>query len=420
MLFDKSRLFFYVAIAKQICYNEAIKQERIGIGMRFDQQWLGRNCAEAADAFFPAQVPGNIQYDYGVAHGFGDVQYADNVNQYRALEDVAWEYVSTLVYERQEGERVFFVTEGIQYAYEIFLNDTLLYTYEGMFRSVELDLSDYLNGEKDVLRIRIAPHPKGTRGAKDTRDEAADSCNPPVQYGWDWNPRLLISGLWQEAYLETRNAYDITDCEVLTTLSEDLHTGSVTYSFSCEKACEVALYDADGNAVYVGKEKKITVKDPNLWWCVGQGDPYLYRWEIRNEKCVKSGYVGFRRLRLVCNEGFTGPKMFPKTRYEAPATVELNGRRVMMKGSNWVNPDLFWGHVDAARYDELLTLVRDCHMNILRIWGGASMCKRAFYELCDRYGILVWQEFMLACNCYIDSPHYMEVLESERYAKITA
>lgn len=386
--------------------------------MKFEQEWKGRNCSENAEEYFAATVPGNIQYDYGVAHGFGNVQYADNYKQYLPLENDDWEYVTHLCYEKKAGERVFFVSKGIDYKYDILLNGETIYSYEGIFGSVDLDLTDKLNGEDDILTVHIYPHPKREGAPQGTRAEASACCKPPVSYGWDWNPRLLISGIWQETYIETRDEYYIGDCEVLCELDEEMTTGRVLYHFDCQRKCETALYDADGNEVYCGVESCISVDKPELWWCNGQGRPYLYRWVIRNEREEISGFIGFKRLRLVQNTGAEGTNEYPKSRYEAPATIELNGRRIFAKGSNWVNPELFWGQINEARYDELLTLAKDCHMNILRLWGGAAACKDSFYDLCDKYGILVWQEFMLACNNYIATPHYMSVLEEEATAMI--
>lgn len=386
--------------------------------MKFPQSWQGRNCTKSPNEWFPVTVPGNIQYDYGVYHHFVDVQYADNYKQYIPLENDFWEYRTVLCYSKKEGERVFFVSDGIEYQYDILLNGETLYSYEGMFRPLELDLTERLTDGEDVLTVRIYPHPKSEGGRPDTRDEADASCKPPVSYGWDWNPRLLASGLWEDAYIETRSASYIGDCEVLSTLSEDLTVGTVTYRYSCAVLCETVLYDMHGNEVYRGTERKITVENPSLWWCNGQGEPYLYRWEIRNGEEKRSGHVGFRRLRLLRNKGANGPATFPKGRYEAPITIELNGRRIFAKGSNWVNPDIFWGRITEEDYEKLVLLARDAHMNIFRMWGGAGRAKNAFYDLCDRYGILLWQEFMLACNNYIGTPQYLSVLESEATAII--
>ena len=209
--------------------------------MKFRQNWQGRNLTKN-DGAFAATVPGCIQRDYAVAKGFGDVQYADNCRAFEALENDEWEYSAILQYERAVGERVVFVSRGIDYRYEIRLNGVLLDSYEGMYRIAEIDLTDSLCGENDLLAVRIFPHPKSGRGEVGTRDEAADSCKPPVCYGWDWNPRLLVSGMWEDAYIETRNACTVTDAEVRAELDETMERGTVRFAFSCETPCETVLY----------------------------------------------------------------------------------------------------------------------------------------------------------------------------------
>ena len=385
--------------------------------MRFYQTWEGRSCTAGRDAWFPATVPGNIQKDYAVANHFADVQFADNYKQFLPLEDDHWEYRTRLSYNRKANERVFFVTEGIQYCYDVLLNGEIVLSYEGMFRGHEVDLTDKLTGD-DVLTVHIHPHPKSARGKAGTRDEANESCNPPVYYGWDWNPRLLISGIWDDTYIETRDEAYIRDCEVRASVNSDLTVGTVRYDFDCDLPCETILLDAEGKEIYRGTEQRITVEKPNLWWCNGQGEAYLYTWIVRNEREERTGKIGFRRLRLLRNTDATGPRTFPKTRYEAPITVELNNRRIFCKGSNWVNPELFWGDITTERYEELIRLAKECHMNIFRMWGGAGTPKKSFYEICDREGILLWQEFVLACNEYVGLPRYMGVLKREATAMI--
>ena len=380
--------------------------------MKFYQTFEGRNCTEGRNAWFPATVPGNIQKDYATANDFADVQFADNYKQFLPLEDDHWEYRTKLQYEKKADERVFFVTKGIQYKYDVLLNGKVVFSYEGMFGGNEVELTDQLTGD-DTLTVHIYPHPKSTRGKAGSRDEANESCNPPVYYGWDWNPRLLISGIWDDTYIETRGESYIDSCEVLASVSDDLTMGTVCYAFDCALPCECILLDAAGNEVYRGTDRRITVTDPALWWCNGQGEPTLYTWIVRNACEERTGKLGFRRLRLLRNKEATGPKTFPKTRYEAPITVELNNRRIFCKGSNWVNPELFWGEITAERYEELIHLAKECHMNIFRMWGGAGTPKESFYEICDREGILLWQEFVLACNEYTDVGNYMQTLENE-------
>lgn len=386
--------------------------------MKFIQKWEGRNVTSAKDDWFSASVPGNIQYDYGIHHNFSDVQYSDNYKQYLPTENDTWEYRTHLDFKAAEGERVFFVCGGIDYRYDISLNDKLIYEYEGMFRSVELDLTDELLGSENILTVKIYPHPKRAGAPAGTRDEADHSAKPPVSYGWDWNPRLLISGIWQDAYIETRGKGYIYEPDVISSLSEDLSRGKVLFSYKSALPCTVHLYDEDGIEVASGTGNELSVNNPELWWCNGQGKPYLYRYEIENGEDSKEGYIGFKTIKLVRNANANGNNSFPKGPYEAPITILLNGRRIFAKGSNWVNPDIFWGNITKERYEELIILAKDANMNIFRMWGGAAVEKNVFYDLCDKYGILVWQEFMLACNNYPDDPHYLSVLKSEATAII--
>lgn len=386
--------------------------------MKFQQKWRGRVCAGLEDkAWFEARVPGNIQYDYGVAHNFGDPNVSDHVLKYLPLENATFEYAAELTYEKQTDETVWFVSRGIDYRYDIYLGPEKLFSGQGMYTPVALNLTEKLTGQ-DTLRILIHPHPKRPGAAAGTRQEADHSCKPPVCYGWDWNPRLLISGLWQEAFIETRKADYITGCEPFVTLSGDYSTAEVRFEIACTADCIITLWDAEGQTVYQGKNPCFTVEHPHLWWCNGQGEPYLYRWSVQSSSDEKSGTLAFREIKIVRNEGAGGPDGFPKSRYAAPTTVQLNGRKIFAKGSNWVNPELFWGNITAARYEELLLLARNAHMNMLRIWGGAGMNKEAFYDICDRLGLMVWQEFMLACNKYPDTADYLAVLRQEATAMI--
>ncbi len=386
--------------------------------MIFRLNWQGIRLTDNGEEPFPARVPGNLQADYAEAKGFRDVMFADGCRQFEALENDRWEYRTRISCSREADERVWFVSHGIDYRYEIFLNGKSLYRYEGLFRPVELDLTKFLTGN-DELRIAVDPHPKRNGAAPGSREEADASCKPPVCYGWDWNPRLLISGMWRDAYLETRKKDYLKDCDVSYRLSDDLSRAEVFFLPDCTADCVFDFFGPDGERIYHGTDKKLIVENPSLWWCAGQGLPNLYRWTATNPSgMTRSGRIGFRRIRLLRNAGTRENSGFPKSRYPAPFTLELNGRKIFLKGSNFVNPELFWGQATAERYAKLVDLAAGANMNILRLWGGAAVHHPALYERCDERGILVWQEFMLACNNYPDDERYLAVLESEATAMI--
>lgn len=377
--------------------------------MRFPLDWQARALREDGPSpWFPARVPGNVQYDYGRMMGWGDINYAENVTLFEQTENYTWEYRAALPSACEAGEQAFFVAEGIDYRFDLLVNGVLRKSHEGMFTRVEIPLQP---GDSE-LTVRIHPHPKSSRSAFADRAQAQDSVKPPVCYGWDWHPRMLVSGIWQEAYVETRTADYIARCEPFYTLSQDLTRADIRFEVDCAAPVEIALFDPDGNPLGTGD--CFVLENPRLWWCNGQGEAALYTYVARTAGHRVTGRFGLRNARLVMTQGaWDEPSRFPKGRSVAPIQLELNGRRVFAKGSNWVNPDIYNGHIDRQRYETLVHLAHDAHMNLFRCWGGSGISKQAFYDCCDELGIMVWVEFPLACNCYPDDAHYLSVLEQE-------
>jgi beta-mannosidase len=154
---------------------------------------------------------------------------------------------------------------------------------------------------------------------------------------------------------------------------------------------------------------EVPVKDPRLWWPNGMGAQDLYLLDARvSEGAALSESVrvqfGIRELELVANENVDA---FVKSMKEHtgsvyhlgnavgsyPWTFEVNGRKMFAKGGNWIPVDQLL-RLDRDRYDRLLRLARDAHFNLLRVWGGGLYETDDFYELCDEYGLLAWQEFL--------------------------
>ena len=180
--------------------------------MKFNQIWKGASVADGvySDAF-SVTVPGNIQRDYAEFKGWGDHNYMNNCLRFADIEDLFWSYKTNVEYTANENEKVFFVTNGIEYEYDIILNGKVLTHHEGMFTKVEIDITEEIKNGNE-LEILIYPHPK-REGAPVCRDQADQSCKPTVEYGWDWHPRMLVSGIYDETYIETRSDSHINDVE---------------------------------------------------------------------------------------------------------------------------------------------------------------------------------------------------------------
>ena len=370
----------------------------------------------APDDWFDALVPGAVQLDWARAKGIPDFAYGKNVSAYSGLEDSHWLYRTQVPDARLEpGRALFFFCGGVDFECEVRLAGAVVHRARGMLTGFDIDVS--LAPAGTPLEILLMPAPKRP-GVPEDRCQASHVTKPAVSYGWDWHPRLIPLGLCEETGFEVRPSSHLAHVDFAYQLSEDLCAAEITVSASVRGPAAPLLWrlrDPSGNAVIETTGPRARLENPDLWWTHDHGRQALYTLEAElgtGDVLIRS--VGFRRVRLVMHEGaWDGEVVFPKSRERPPVTVELNGRRVFIKGTNWVNPDVFHGRVDAETYRPLIAHARGANLNLIRCWGGAPAAKEAFFDQCDQVGILVWQEFPLACNLYPDDGAYLALLEGE-------
>jgi beta-mannosidase len=154
---------------------------------------------------------------------------------------------------------------------------------------------------------------------------------------------------------------DLTEAEISVYLTgQNLEDKGYSWTLTSPAGNVVAT---DKGTIHSEKFFCLSLEKPELWWPHDHGEQPLYVSEIRildqqgNELDSKRQKVGFRRARLVMNEGLWQEDIpFPKTRNKPPVTMEINGRRIFSKGTNWVNPEIFPGIITAESYNELLDL----------------------------------------------------------------
>ncbi len=376
-------------------------------------------------------VPGEAQLIWCKAGKLPDYNYGANVLEYKWCEDAYWHYETEIEVAEHEGFIPTVRFEYLDYRYTIRANGKILADDEGMFTPVTLSLAEFA-GQTVKLEVIIHPCPK-VPGIGDSRSQARESVKPPVSYGWDWHPRLVTAGISGKAEFyyqplakldssfkyELTPALDSVDVTVDAFVSGfDGSAGRIRASIYDANDEEVAWTTAEQNSPDCGVQLKLTLANPKLWWPARQGEQYRYL--VRVTLTDNSGKIirvndtltGFRRVKLVMNEG-TWNVPGPASQAENPFTLEINGRRIFGKGSNFVSPDIFYSNITREHYKNLITLALDANMNIFRMWGGSPVNKPEFFELCDKLGMMVWQEFPLACNLYPDKQHYLDKLETE-------
>ncbi len=407
---------------------------------RIELNWAVGHHAQAdavPERLVPAQVPGAVQLDWARAEGWTEHWKGENFRAYDWMEDTFWTY-HALIPEvpLSSGQRLFFCCYGVDYQWDLWIDGQLRHAQEGMFKRFELELRHEDAGKE--LRIRVYPAPK-TVSEPRNREQASHSVKPAVSYGWDWHPRLIPLGIWDETFLAVRSQAFIERAEVFFTLNDDFSRAELRLQVLVDGSAPSSagrvrwqLLAPDGSLAHeqiveAGPtvDLEAQLDEPRLWWPHDHGEPALY--ESRVQLLGESGEIldektsrlGLRRVRLVMHEGaWDWPSEFPKTRSNPPITLEVNGRAIFSKGSNFVNSDIFPGVVTRESLRPLLEAARQSNMNLLRMWGGAPVQKEAFFELCDEMGLMVWQEFPLACNDYPDDAGYLQVLDAESRAII--
>jgi len=400
--------------------------------------------ATEPERFVPATVPGAVQLDWAAAEQWIppersrhlNVRYAERgvpiLVDYEWMEDKYWLYRTHLdVDPLSPGHRLYFVA-SVDYRCEIRVGGQVIHAQEGMFTPIKLDLTDQA-APGTILEVLVFPAPKTHQDPVDEK-QAMQSCKPAVSYGWDFHPRLIPLGIWDGGHLEVRSGCHVSAADIFYEMNDSFTHADVRLEVTLSEATAGTLkwvLSSPHGATVIEREAAVAgtrchffaaVDSPALWWPNGLGNPSLYRSTVelfdetgeQLDNCRSS--IGFRRVRLVPHAfSWQDPDnaRFPNSRNKPPITLEVNGRVVFAKGSNWVNPDIFPGRTTAERYKPLLTAARDANFNLLRCWGGAPVPKDGFFDLCDELGLMIWQEFPLACGKYEGTAAYLRVLDQE-------
>ena len=240
---------------------------------------------------------------------------------------------------------------------------------------------------------------------------------PQCHFGWDWGPVLPPSGIGDKIYLEMRNGGKISDVRISQKKNADSSfTVSVKVSEEnvSDELIEIEFFSPDGKRLgkAEGTQAEFTVNNPELWWThelSGKKEQPLYRVTVRlkNENEI---------LQTVCKKiGLRHIELNRKNdEYGQNFQFILNGVPLFVKGANYIPADSFITRFTDDKLEYLIESVLYANMNLIRVWGGGYYESDAFYELCDRKGILIWQDFCFACQPYpFFDPEFLNNVKAE-------
>ncbi len=405
-------------------------------------------------------VPGCVHADLKKAGILGDLYYRTNADTCQWVEDCDVTYTKTFTAEADDiAETTVITFDGLDTYCTVLLNGTVIGDADDMFIPWTFSVGDTLRVGDNTLEVRFRSPIKEVKDCPPRRGafttERINTRRIQCTYGWDWVARFVTMGIWRDVRIETPQAdrpdslYIWTEC-----VSEDSAQIGVRAAFADitgDGWADFTVTSPNGDAVYhrarrilptvngahdTEMEMYIDLPSAKLWYPVGYGEQPLYTLTVtQNGKVVKTQTFGIRTVSI--EEPEDGPdSLYAETaakhktydqlidwdRNEGSSAfvLRVNGTKIFCTGANWVPCEPFVSEETDEKIDALVKLARDGGYNMLRVWGGGIFEHDAFYDACDKYGVLVTQDFLMACGTYPEEDNaFIEKLKAEaRYAAL--
>lgn len=307
---------------------------------------------------------------------------------------------------------------------EVYLNDSLIGKTNNAFRIWTFDIKNIVKPIQNELKIVFQSAPVIADSLYRNLDAAlpgdirVTSRKPQYHFGWDFGPKYPGCGIMSTPTIQFWNHIKLEDIAIqtraihhqnadvdlcLTGISDREETYQVEWTL--DQLSFSQKINIPAGSFYI--KLKHQIPNPKLWWPNGSGESYLYalKVQIKNQQknilTHKENSTGIRTIKLISKKDKWGQSFY----------FQVNGKPIFIKGSNYIPQDIFQNR--NQDHTRLLNDIKECHFNMIRIWGGGNYESDTFYSTCDRLGIMVWQDFMYACAMYPGDALFIENIKIE-------
>lgn len=373
-------------------------------------------------------LPGDVHSALIAAGIVPDPYVGRNELDVRWVADADWRLTREFEHPDPEADAQWYLdVEGLDTVAEVSLNGSLVLESRNAFRRYRPDVGDALRPGTNTISILIR---SATRAADELQARqpfpipyAAQNCpipngnmlrKPACHFGWDWNLAIAPLGLYGGIALRPLRRARVEHVQVAQDHRPD---GSVVV------AVTVTLFgQAPGTAPlairFAGEERRgevrvgagesrhiarFTVERPQLWWPAGAGAQVLHVLDVECDGQLVRRRIGLRRIELLDHPDEAGARF----------AFRVNVRELFCRGANWIPADALPSRASPELTRTLLQAAVDANMNMVRVWGGGFYEQDVFYDLCDELGLMVWQDFMFACNLYPSTPEFLAEVRAE-------
>ena len=366
------------------------------------------------NATVPANVPGSVQQTLLDAGIIPDWNIGTNYRDIEWIENRHWIYFADIPDTYfQVGSTTILHCKGLDGDGEVWLNGQKVGEFNNTHLDYRFDISAFLKTSGNRLAL-VFFCPERYQGQVYWTSKTRMN-KPRFYYNWDWCPRIIQTGVYDEICLEISDAVEIAQLYSYTDVDIDTKTGklqliAVSSAEITNETIKICLKGTDDvcifNKTFPAKNfsEGVEIEIPNvlLWEPNGIGNQPLYTLScsLISEHDAEIQTIN-RRL------GFRSIKWLPceNAHPEAdPWILNVNGKNIFMQGVNWTPFRTMFADVTREMYREWLLKYKNMGANLLRVWGGATLEKACFYELCDEMGLMVWQEFPLSSSGICNTP----------------
>lgn len=374
--------------------------------MNFDFVKLSSPWAEVDG--IPIDVPGSVQKallregiikDWNIGLNYRDIEWIENRE---------W-LLATLIpdeWTRRDNpsEKIVIEFKGLDYKGIVYVNGRQAGTFCNAFIPYRFDITPFLRETGNTLVVAFECPPQNL--AQIGWTSAITEWKPRFNYGWDWIPRIVQTGIWDDVLIGSADvsAPRLGEVQAICDASPDKDQGSLTIRFPETPGCKtrVVLTSPEGKTVLDKTLKEGTSEQRwdklkvRRWWPNGAGEQPLY--DLCVELISAQGQVidrysqklGFRSVGWgPCKDA--APEADPWLCY-------VNGTPVFLQGIDWTPILPNFADLREADYERLLKTYKDLGINTIRVWGGGFAERDWLYDYCDKLGILVWQDFPLSSS----------------------
>ena len=368
-----------------------------------------------------AAVPGSVVSALLENGLIPDPYYGTNEEAVQPVFDHDYAFSRTFSVTREDLARggVFLCCDGLDTVCRVVLNGREIAVTDNMHCRYRFEIRSVLRAGENTLRLEFRSPVEYTNALTSPLGPGFASMRKAhCMFGWDWGIRLPDSGVWRSIRLELAAEGRLTEMEVRQAHGPDgvrltLNTSAEIYRPGLQ--LRFTLRDPEGEPLFAetfpaGEEniRAATVRDPRLWWPAGYGEQPFYQVTadlLREGRVLDSRTlsIGLRTVSL-CRDETDGHRDYQ---------FIVNGTPIFVKGANIVIEDAVISRPTPQRWERMVRDAAESNYNTLRVWGGAYYPPDVFYDLCDRAGLLVYQDFMFACRFYWPGEDFLSSVEEE-------